>query len=84
MQRAILMKENRPRGLGQKVGIAVVLFAVIGLASLWLFDSPDGKVLREQMTGETPRAKVEGYVRAIARSDESAALSLWELPMFCS
>lgn len=79
-QRAILMKENRPRGLGQKIGIAVVLFAVIGLASLWLFDSPDGKVLREQMTGETPRAKVEAYVRAIGRSDETAALSLWELP----
>lgn len=74
------MKESRTHRLGQEIGIAVILLAVITLASLWLFDSPDGKLLYERILGETPQAKVQAYVQTLVRGDETAALSLWELP----
>ncbi len=74
------MKENRTHKLGQKIGIAVILLAVITLASLWIFDSPDGKLLYEHMTGETPQAKVKAYMKATAQGDAEAVWRLWELP----
>ncbi len=34
----------------------------------------------EPVTGESPQAKVQAYVRSISSHDEPAALNLWELP----
>jgi hypothetical protein len=32
------------------------------------------------MSGETPRAKIDAYLRNVAKGDEKAALNLWDLP----
>lgn len=60
--------------------IAVIPLAAFFLAILWLINAPDGKLLRERMTGETPQYKVKAYVLAIARGDKAVALDQWELP----
>ncbi len=75
-----LTKEFTARGSVGRIGVAIGLVAVISVVGLWLLVTPDGKLQREQMAGETPPAKVEAYVAALAHGDEAAALNLWELP----
>ncbi len=64
----------------QAIGISAALLTGVIFAILWLIDLPQGKLLREYVSGETPQAKVQAYVQAIARGDEETALSLWALP----
>src|SRR5574341_1342457 len=66
--------------LAQKIGLSVAALIVVILACLWLINAPDGKLLHENLIGETPQAKVKAYVHAITQGDEAMALSLWELP----
>jgi hypothetical protein len=61
-----------------KIVFLVGLLVAMGVAGGWLLGSPDGTLLREQIAGETPRAKIAAYVQAILRGDEQAALDLWE------
>jgi hypothetical protein len=58
----------------------VLLVALACLIGVWLFVSPNGKVIIEQTTGETPEGKLQAYAHAIASTDENSALRLWELP----
>ncbi len=54
------------------VGVAGVGFLLLGPrvhANVW-----------EEITGETPQAKIAAYVRAVARGDEEGAVVVWELP----
>lgn len=56
---------------------AIVIVVIVGV--LVLFSLP-GAAFLEQITGETPQAKIASYVRAISRGDEKAALAVWKLP----
>ncbi len=58
--------------------ILILILAVIAVT--WLVYTPNGKLLREQITGETPQAKLETYVYAIAKGDQETALDQWEMP----
>ncbi len=62
----------------------VVALALVSLyAAGWFFLPSDGSrgfSPWDRITGETPSAKVDAYVRAVARGDEAAALDLWEPP----
>ncbi|HEX5417311.1 MAG TPA: hypothetical protein VFZ25_16725 [Chloroflexota bacterium] len=63
-------------------GIAALVLALL-FALSWLFlpsDSSGAFSPWERLTGETPSAKVDAYVEAVARGDETAALARWELP----
>ena len=61
-----------------------VVAAGLGIIALWLLVSMEGSALRanvvEQLTGETPEAKIDTYVRAILRGDTESAYAAWELP----
>lgn len=74
------MKTDQQSALRRWIIPGAVLLAATGLAAAWLIGSPDGKALQEQISGETPRAKIGAYVQTILHKDKAAALSLWELP----
>ncbi len=59
---------------------SILILILIIVAMTWLVYAPDGKLLRERITGETPQAKLEVYVHAIAHGDQVTALDQWELP----
>lgn len=67
---------------GMKIGIGIII--CLGLLSLGLLWFLPGMALRaaviEQISGETPQARIAAYVRALARGDEKAVLDAWELP----
>ena len=58
---------------------AGALVAGIGVITLALFASVDSvSLLMETLRGETtPQARVEAYLKAIAKGDERAALAMW-------
>jgi len=58
-------------------GMITVTLAGIGVA-LFLFFAPIPSMVREQLTGETPHAKITAYLQAVLRHDRRAALDLWE------
>jgi hypothetical protein len=62
--------------------IAVVIVAILCIGTvlaLALLLSPAGNAARERVMGETPQAKITGYLKAIQRGDRSAALEAWEV-----
>lgn len=66
------------------VGIVFIFVAglAVGAAGLWLIvQHNDGlrDYLLEHPVGDQPQARVAGFMRAIARGDESAARQLWEI-----
>lgn len=62
------------------VVISILILILIIAAIFWLVYTPNGKLLRERMTGETPQAKLETYVHAVATGNQGTALDQWELP----
>jgi hypothetical protein len=66
------------------LAIAIGVLLGLGALALWLFFSMDGSALRatvvEQLTGETPEARIDAYVQAVLRGDAQSALTAWELP----
>ena len=74
------MQNNKALWRVPTILVIVSLFAMTCLLGIWLFVFPDGKLIIEQTTGETPESKLQAYALAIARSDEGMALRLWELP----
>ncbi len=66
--------------LAQKIRFSVAAIIMVILAYQWLIITPDGKLLQEKLTGETPQAKAAAYIQAITQGDETTALPMWELP----
>ncbi len=66
--------------------VAPILVACVGLILLCVSLSPlPGQAalratIAEQISGETPQAKIDAYVRNVAKGDEKAALNVWDLP----
>ena len=67
------------KGASRVVSSILILILMV-TAFTWLVYTPNGKLLREHITGETPQAKLETYVRAIANGNHETALDQWELP----
>ena len=63
-----------------KVVSSILILILIVAGVTGLVYTPNGKLLREHITGETPQAKLEIYVRAIANGDQETALDQWEMP----
>ena len=59
------------------VGIITIILVGIGVG-VFLFFAPVPNAIREQLTGETPQAKITAYLQAILQHDRRAALDLWE------
>jgi hypothetical protein len=60
-----------------KVGIITIMLVGIGVGVFLLF-TIFPNAIREQLTGETPQAKIAAYLQAILQHDKRAALDLWE------
>lgn len=76
------MERGAARGVllsGLFLALALVIVYVAGWFFLPSDASPEFSPW-QRIAGETPSAKVDAYVRAVARGDEAAALDLWELP----
>lgn len=58
----------------------VTSIALCAIPFLALLGGNTTAAVVETLTGETPQAKIEQYVHALARGDQAQALALWELP----
>jgi hypothetical protein len=60
-----------------KVGIITIMLTGIGVG-VFLLLAIFPNAIREQLTGETPQAKITAYLQLILQHDRAAALDLWE------
>lgn len=68
---------------GQRVFILILCLALVIVPIWWVGLLPGAaarSALYEEIMGETPRAQVSMYLRAVAHGDETGALAAWELP----
>ncbi len=71
--------------LSTRLRVFILIFCLaLVVVPLWRAGLLPGAAWRtalyEEIMGETPRAKITMYLRAVASGDESAALAAWELP----
>jgi hypothetical protein len=63
-----------------RVVSSILILILVVTAVTWLVYTPNGKLLREHITSETPQAKLETYVYAISNGDQGTALDQWKMP----
>jgi hypothetical protein len=74
------MNAHSPRLSYRRLLVAVGILALVVMALIAPPGSPNGKLVFEWLTGETPQAKVGAYVLALALGNKGAALAWWGAP----
>ena len=68
--------------LTSKASLVVISLVLIiaCLVGVWFVLPSVRLALLDRITGNTPEARIKGYVQAMLRGDEEAALAAWQLP----